>query len=153
MFFLSCFQSLALMRVHYLQCWRILFLLFFLTHRVYLCYLSDVKTCFIVSFFLSSGSFFPALFEEWSWVSYKEESPSVYPLDKTPATKFCFEEISRTFEIIFFISFMSSPFVYWCPLSIFRGICRFPFSQRSDSFLIWQFYSFHYSYFSAFHYY
>ena len=43
-----------------------------------------------------------------------------------------------------FLFFLSSPLVWWCPLVIFSGTCNFPFFNRSNSFLIWQFYSFYY---------
>ena len=59
--FLCAFHSspsvFVLMHSRYLQCWRTLFLLLFLTHAVYRCYLWDVRPWALSSTFLSSGPF------------------------------------------------------------------------------------------------
>ena len=60
--------------------------------------------------------------------------------------------VSSSFLVLmryFFSIFLSSPPVWWCPLSTFPN---FRFSELSDFSLIWLFYSFHHLLFSAFHY-
>ena len=61
--------------------------------------------------------------------------------------------IDKEYSISVFFSyfFLSSLLVCWCLLSIFPGTRKFPFLQ-SDSFLIWQFYSFCCFSFPTFHY-
>ena len=73
-----------------------------------------------------------------------------------PFRRFFYAEfVSRSFLVrprYFFlvVSFISTYLL--CLLPIFRSSCKFHFSERFDSFLIWQFYSFRYLSFSTFHY-
>ena len=109
--------------------------------------LLDVRPlCIVISFLVFwtiCQSSFLVHFKNWP-VSYKKDSPSVYPFDEVPVVELGFEKFSRSSEILFLKFFFH--------LSLFDGVCfqyfqvflGFLFSEPSDSFLFWQPYSFPY---------
>ena len=129
------------MHSHYFQCWWVLFLILFLTHRVCLCDISDVSPCSSSSTFLFSSlfkkffllKFFLCLFQEWSRVYFMVNSSCAYKFDKISVAEFGFEKHSRSSEEVFFFFhlrlFGCARFQYSQVLIIFH------FSKCSDSFL------------------
>ena len=80
--FLCSFRVVVLMYRCYFQCWRILFLLLFLTHIACLCHLLVVRLYASSIVFLFSSPFvevLPCQLQKCSRVSYKGCSPGVYP--------------------------------------------------------------------------
>ena len=66
-FLLSCLQISALMHPRYLQCWKVHFLILFLTHIVCLCHFSDVMP-YAKLIFLFSGPFVEVLPFSMLWM-------------------------------------------------------------------------------------
>ena len=111
------------MHSRYLQCWRVPYLLLFLTHVDYLCNLLNVRLSASLLVFLSSGQFrsvlpssilrmVPSILQEWE--------PKYLSLFKIPAVILGFEKFS-------FLSFLLAPFIWGNLLPIFPSTGKFPF--------------------------
>ena len=106
-------------------------------------------------FLVNLSWFFPCPFQELPRVSYKRDYSDVYPFDDISAAVLGFEKFFCLSEVFFFSFFLFSFFLH---LHLFDGISFhyfqvhiiFLFSKCSDSFLICQFFSFRFLYFSTF---
>ena len=154
--FICCLRFIVLMNPCYLQCWRVFLLLLFLTLITCLCHLLGVRPYASSLAFLSSGLFVEVLPSSISRMF------SVY---LTRGTLRClsvwWDSCNRTwfwevFSFVWDILFL----FFFSHLHLFDGVrfqyshvlVSFLFSERSDFFLIWLFFSFCYLTFSAFHY-
>ena len=59
------------------------------------------------------------------WISYKGDSPGVYPFDEIPPAELCFKKFSHSSEILFFSFFFISTCLMVFMLSIFPNTCSF----------------------------
>ena len=134
------------------QCWRILFLLLFLTHIVCVCHLSDLRPCASSSTFSSSGSFdgVPSLsilrMTQNTWTPYEGNCSDVYIFDNISATEFGLEKFSHSSRLLSYF-FFRVRLLDWILFQYSQVFVIFLFSKRSESFLIWQFYYFRYLFF------
>ena len=104
----------------YLECWRELFLLLFLTHTVCLrrlwwrCFMSYLV-------FMSISSFSLVHFKKWHEYLTRETAQAFIPL----ISFLLYSLVSSSFLVLLrysFLIFLSSPFICWCPLPIFPSI-------------------------------
>ena len=101
-----------------------------------LCYLSGVRPCALLSTFVFSASFvWVPLLSIWTIVPsiFQEELPMCFSFNEIYAAELGFEKLSLKYSFLIF--FLSSPFVWWCPLPIFPSTCNFPFLQAFRFFL------------------
>ena len=137
-----------------IQCWSALFFLIFLAHIVCWWHGSDVGPEASPSTFLLSGPFV------WVLLSYISRMVLTILQGKLPWSLFLL------WNFCHWAWFWEAFFFVWRTLFLFSFHPRLPngihfqysrvleiflFSKRSDSFLIWQFYSFCYLSFSAFY--
>ena len=132
-FSFALFKVVVSMYRRYVECWRVIFLLLFLTHTVCRCHLCILRPFASSWVFLFSSPFVEVLTSTLKMVpsilrggQFSYLSPWCY-LAWFPAV------FSFSWSIIFI--FLSSPLVWWCPLPLFLSICKFPFLRAFRFFL------------------
>ena len=75
------------------------------------------------------------LLKNWSWISYKEDQPKCLSFWWDFCCRVWFCEAFLFVWGTLFLYFLSSPFVWWCPLPIFPITCDFHFLQAFWFFL------------------
>ena len=100
-----------------------------------LCKVLCIVLNFVISFLVFWSicwSSFPHPFQECSRVSYKGDSPGVYPFDKLPSAELGFEKFSRSSEVLFSYFFFHFPVFDGVRFQFSQVLVIFLFSKRSD---------------------